>query len=92
MNMNMTAKLSSGPVAILIFVFWYVMYGCTWRDDDDDDDDDDHHHHHHLFTFHRSLFGNNMRLDVETVIHIIKKNCETAIIVSKHYVTYIIID
>jgi hypothetical protein len=32
-----------------------------------------HHHHHHLFTFHRSLFGNNMPLDVEIVIHIIKK-------------------
>jgi hypothetical protein len=36
-----------------------------------------HHHHHHLFTFRRSLFGNNMPLDVEIVIHIIKKlrNC-----------------
>jgi hypothetical protein len=30
-------------------------------------------HHHHLFTFRRSLFGNNMPLDVEIVIHIIKK-------------------
>jgi hypothetical protein len=29
------------------------------------------HHHHHLFTFRRSLFGNNMPLDVEIVIHII---------------------
>jgi hypothetical protein len=31
------------------------------------------HYHHHLFTFHRSLFGNNMPLDVEIVILIIKK-------------------
>jgi hypothetical protein len=29
------------------------------------------HHHHHLFTFNRSLFGNNMPLDVEIVMHII---------------------
>jgi hypothetical protein len=32
-----------------------------------------HHHHHHLFTVCRSLFGNNTPLDVEIVIHIIKK-------------------
>jgi hypothetical protein len=49
------------------------------------------HHHHHLFIFRRSLFGNSMPLDVVIVIYIIKKNCETAIIVSKQYVTYIII-
>jgi hypothetical protein len=32
-----------------------------------------HHHYYYLFTFHRSLFGNNMPLDVGIVIHIIKK-------------------
>jgi hypothetical protein len=34
-------------------------------------------YHYHLFTFRRSLFGNNRPLDVEIVIHLIKKlqNC-----------------
>jgi hypothetical protein len=48
------------------------------------------HHHHYLLTFHRSLFGNNMPLDMEIVIHIII-NCKLQLLFQYNYVTCIIV-